>query len=65
MGGSGDSGYTFTADQTEAAIEKALREGNVEELPGLLRLLLSQDPIRAVLIFDTLKTALAIRNEIE
>jgi len=45
----------FTADQIVQGIETALREREIDVIPGLIKLLAGKDPARAQAVYDTLQ----------
>lgn len=53
----------FTADQIIAGITKALGEGDVEAVDGLLRLLAVTDAEAAQDVYDTLRVGVAFAKE--
>lgn len=49
-----------TAEQLTDAIARALHDGNVDAVEGLLRMLAVVDPHRAQDVYDTIQAGLAI-----
>lgn len=49
--------HEFTSDQITESIANAIRDRDLEVVPGLIRLLALQDPGRAQLILDTVELA--------
>lgn len=58
--GPGPQEAEFTADQIMDGIAGALRDRELEVIPGLLRLLAIQDPIRARQVLDALSGQLLL-----
>jgi hypothetical protein len=54
------SAHEFTSDQITETIATAIRERDLDVVPGLIRLLALQDPGRAQLILDTVDLARVI-----
>lgn len=53
----------FTAGQIAEAIVTAMETRELDQIPGLLKLLATVDPRRAQLVLDTLHVGLAIAAE--
>lgn len=54
------TGHQYTPDQIVDAIVKALHDGEVTAVPGLIGLLALQDPQRAQDVYDTLQAGIAL-----
>ena len=50
----------FTADQLEAVFHAALKAGDVRGVGDALKVMVTVDPERAVMLYDHLRTALTI-----
>jgi hypothetical protein len=53
----------FTAAQIEAGIVEALAQGDLEVVPGMIKLLAAQDPHRARLVMDTIERGLGLAGD--
>lgn len=53
----------YTSDQIVHSIETALHDGDVSVIPGLLRLLSVQDPLRAGQVLDVIELGMKIHRE--
>lgn len=49
--------HEFTSDQITETIANAIRDRDLEVVPGLIRLLAIQDPGRAQEVLDTIQAA--------
>jgi hypothetical protein len=56
-------GTTFTASDVELGIHHALRHGDVDQIPGLLKCLAVLDPDRAADMLELLQIGAALRTE--
>lgn len=55
---------TFTADQLEEIFHEAIRRGDTRGVEDSLRVMVTVDPQRAVALYDSLKTAVAVAQVI-
>jgi len=55
----------FTADQIADGIHAALADGHVDVVPGLLKMLAVQDPIRATQLLNTIEAGLTLARDPE
>lgn len=50
----------FTVAQIEEAVRQAIKDRELEVIPGLITLMARQDPERALVLFDTLKLGIDV-----